>query len=162
MNQEKRALTDKPLAIVLFIVGAVMLFMNTRFPETSHAVRLSDTDTIPNVCAILIMFFAVVLFIQASIKDKENKGNISGIIEQLKEDKFVYLLFGMTVLYIILFSRLGFVVSTFLYTWFTSFVLGKGKIKLWVITVIALGISVGAYLFFAILLEVRMPGGLLI
>jgi hypothetical protein len=160
--KEKAVITDKPLAISLFCIGAAMYIFSFFFRESKYTMFGSRTETLPRICAVLIMAFSVILFIQAVMRDRIAEGKISGIVEQLKEDKAVYIMFCLTGFYIFLFTRLGFMTSTFLYTIAATFLLGRGKIRWYTIVIIALTISVSSYLFFAKLLNVILPQGLLI
>ena len=160
--KDKTVISDKPLTIALFALGAAMYFFSYFFRESQYTMTGSKTETLPRISAVLIMIFSVILFIQSVKRDRENKGKISGIIDQFKEDKSVYIMFCLTGLYIFLFTRLGFMVSTFLYTIVATFLLGRGKIRWYGILIIALAISVCSYLFFAKLLNVMVPEGILI
>lgn len=162
MKSEKIRQSDKPLAITIFAVGASMYYLSYFFRESKYNIFASSTETLPRICAALIMLFSVLLFIRSVRCDRKAKERISGIIEQLKEDKSVYIMFAMTAIYIFLFSRLGFIVSTFLYTNGAAFILGRKKVKWYIIVIIALAVSVGSYFFFAVLLKVIVPSGILI
>ena len=71
-------------------------------------------------------------------------------------------MFAITALYIFFFQRLGFLTSTFLYTIGAISITSRGKIKFYISLIIAFAIALTVYLFFAELLNVILPRGILI
>ncbi|HZK70706.1 MAG TPA: tripartite tricarboxylate transporter TctB family protein [Clostridia bacterium] len=162
MNSEKKALTDKPIAIILFLVGVMIYYMSLSVPSSSYDSFLSTATTLPRIIAAGLMLFSVVLFIQSIKRDRKSKKNISGILEQLKGDIAVYILFASALIYVFLFKKLGYISSTLLFTLAACFLLGRKTIRWYILIIFALSISIGSYLFFNYLLDVSLPSGILI
>jgi len=160
--EDNNTITDRPLAISLFAIGAIMYYLSYFFRESSYKMFGSSTEIAPRICAGLIMFFSVILFIQSAKRDKKNKRETSRIIEEISRDKDVYIMFAITALYIFFFQRLGFLTSTFLYTIGAISITSRGKIKFYISLIIAFAIALTAYLFFTELLNVILPRGILI
>ena len=162
MDSGKKVLTDKYMALVLFFIGFVLYFISLSISSSTYDKFLSTAATLPRVVAAGIMLFSVIFFIQSIKKDRMNKGCISGVFEQLKEDSTVYLMFAAALVYVFLFKRLGYISSTMIFTLGACFLLGRKKIKWYVILIIALSISIGSYFFFYYLLDVSLPSGIFI
>ena len=163
-SAKRRILSDKLIAIILFLSGLGMFYGTFFFRESSYTMKGSETFTFPRLIAIGIVIFSVILFVQTTIREKKEReagAEKYSFIREFKEEKMVIIVCLTLVGYLFLIPRLGFMTSTALFTFLCSYILAKGKCKWYVVVIIAASITVLTYLFFSVLLDVVMPRGIL-
>lgn len=108
---------------------------------------------------IILGILAIILFIQ-TMKQKggERSEKHDGAFKKVNWLKIIGVVFSLT-LYGVIYERLGFLVSTFLFIGFLLYSIGAKK---WYVVVgVAFATSVLAYAFFELLLKTNLPKGIL-
>lgn len=123
------------------------------------------------IVEILLLFLAVTLvirtvrtiveykeFLALSREQGRKVKSISTVIRNLFKTKEAIFL-ATTAPYVVLFPRIGFFVSSFIYVLAANILLGtKGKVKL---IAIPTGLTVLIYLLFVVVFEIKLPKGIL-
>ena len=108
---------------------------------------------------IILGILAIILFIQA-LKQKSGKRSEEheGAFKKVNWLKIIGVVFSLT-LYGVIYERLGYLVSTFLFMSFLLYSIGSKK---WYTVVgIAFATAVLSYAFFELFLKTRLPKGIL-
>lgn len=110
----------------------------------------------PLIIAAGMAILAVVLLI-TELRKQQKTGSAEPVQFKIAEEgQIVAFVVGASVLYTLLFDRLGFMISTFLFIESIMLFISKGKKMLWP-TVIALIFAVGIYFSFGRLLGITLP-----
>jgi putative tricarboxylic transport membrane protein len=110
-------------------------------------------------CGVALGSFSIILFIKAIQKPKENrKAEEKNPLQEVRWSKICGVLLAL-VLYGILFEWLGSLLST---VFFIAFLMRVIETKRWItVALVSVVSSVSVYVLFKILLQVRLPEGLL-
>lgn len=135
----------------------------------SEIIHLAQQDKL--IVEILLLFLAVVLMIRtvativnfsrflAQRRESGEKGESfrSTARRVLRSKEVIFL--TATALYIVLFPKIGFFVSSFIYVLVANYLLGiRGKLKL---IAIPAGLVLFAYLLFGSVFNIKLPSGIL-
>jgi putative tricarboxylic transport membrane protein len=145
--------TNKKVSIFLFLLGVIYLIASFRLP--SFAYVPVDSDMIPIGLGILLVVLSVFLNFT---KDEKQEGENPDRINK-KDLPIVLGVIGMILLYILLLEIAGFILSTMLFLFFCSFVLGYKRHIVNGIMSVAFPILI--YLLFNSFLQVKLPQGIL-
>jgi Tripartite tricarboxylate transporter TctB family. len=143
----------------LLLIAAVLYtatFNIRTFMETAYGATF-----VPRLVAIVIAVLSLILLIQGIQKARRSEGE-EGAETVPKSGRHVILTFGLIIGYILVLDKLGFILSTAIYSTLQMYVLSdfnRRKIVLYlIISTIA---SVTLYLVFKKLLYVMLPTGIL-
>lgn len=147
---------NKKVSLFLIILGVVFIFMSYRLPK--YPLVPVDADAMPIFLGFLLVFLSVILFftkdqlVNEEIKEKPKKG--------LDQNTRKLLIFGVIVfLYILVLETLGFLITTALFIFITTLLLGYQKHIRNII--VALAIPIGFYYLFSAVLKISLPQGIL-
>lgn len=156
MDNKKDVFKNKELllGLIMLVISVVYFIMTSRLPDKAD--QMLDSKTMP----LLVAGFIFILGIMQTIKGLSD-GDVGSLEKTDKTNliKTVVLL----VLYIVLFSKLGFIISSALFIFFQTILLTpptekKNYILFGVIAVFA---SVAAYLIFKEAFDIFLPQGIL-
>ena len=144
---------NKKVSVFLLLLG--ILYLIASFGLPSYAYVPVDADMIPIGLGVILLVLSGFLFFT---KDEEHEGENPEKINK-KDLPIVLGVAGMILLFIFLLEILGFVVSTMLFLFFCSVVLGYKKHI--VNGIVSLVFPVLIYLLFNSVLQVSLPQGIL-
>ena len=162
---KRRILSDRVLALVTIAVSVAMIIGSYYFRTSRYDMPASTAATFPRIIAVGMIILAIILYIQSAKREKKERAEGAekySVLAELKEEKLVIIMFLLITAYLALIKILGFMTATALFTVGSAILLGRGKLKIWVVVAVALGITISSYLIFCVLLHVVMPKGLLI
>lgn len=144
---------NKLAASVLFLISVFYLFFAFRLP--AYDLVPVDSDAVPYVLGVLLLILSIVLFFE---KDQGNEGQESAI----KLDKNALKMLGVItlffILYAILFEVLGFMISSMLFIFISTFVLGY---KRHIVNMIVSIMTPVVFYYIFELLQISLPKGIL-
>ncbi|SDQ23937.1 putative tricarboxylic transport membrane protein [Virgibacillus subterraneus] len=145
---------NQKVSIVLILVGIGYLYMTSNLP--SYPYSPVDADVIPTGLGWLLVGLAVLLYFTKDSETKEQKArrdipkkDIGALLAV-----FIFIFF-----YILLLEVLGFIVSTAVFIFFSSWFLGYEKFKTNIIVSILFPLFI--YLTFTQFLKISLPEGIL-
>lgn len=146
---------DTILGIIMLLCGAAYGILVLQIPGTRS--QLFDSRFVPSLISVLIIAVGV---LQTGRGLKSPKGEVE------KKDfdmKTVVCTFALIALYILFYSSVGFIITTFLFLFLEMNILTPGYVKKnqIVYLIISLLFSVGIYYLFYFGFSIFLPGGLL-
>jgi putative tricarboxylic transport membrane protein len=164
-----RLTIERRLAIVIALVALLVLWLSLQVPEPSSFMAVGPR-TFPYILGLAMLLSAILLFIlpPRSVPSTEEREAVEhtdasviagdpgqeGVDEPL-EWRRVLLLMGLTLLYVLLFVPLGFVLSTVPFIIVSARVLGSRHLIRDIIVAIAVAVSI--YYLFTQILRVGLP-----
>ncbi|MDN4609190.1 tripartite tricarboxylate transporter TctB family protein [Sporosarcina highlanderae] len=147
---------NKKVSLFLIVLGVVFVIMSVRLPK--YPLVPVDADAVPIILGCLLIFLSILLFF---IKDEPKDGEDSGQSEPFfNADRKMILLFGgLILLYIIFLEWLGFLLTTALFIFTSTFALGYKKHVTNI--VVAIAIPIAFYYLFNYVLKISLPKGIL-
>lgn len=123
----------------------------------------SSAGTFPFFLSSLIFLFSVFILGQIFYKEKKNravngkkKGSLKAALAA--ETPFrVVLVALMAMIYVFVMPKIGYVISTFIFTMATMLYLNRGNIKFWRTLGSSIGVVAAYYIIFVIVFKVRLP-----
>ena len=158
------------IGVILLISSAFYYLSTIEFPPPSKTENLGPAF-FPTLLAVTLAFLALLLILNSlffrGASGKEKGGAVIQGAERLEEDsfstddvsyKFLIGTIGLSFLYVVLISILGFLISTPLFLIILIRLLGYEK---WVNNLAAsIGLTAALYLLFATALGVSLPAGI--
>lgn len=140
-------------ASILLIISIFYLFLTYRLP--AYDLVPVDSDMVPYVLGILLLILSIMLFFEKDQKSEEQESAI-------KLDKNVLKMLGIIalffILYAMLFETLGFIVSSALFIFISTIVLGY---KRHIVNIIVSIITPIVFYYIFYLLQISLPKGIL-
>lgn len=151
---------NKKVSVVLIVLGIIFLFMSYRLPK--YTLVPVDADAVPIFLGFLLIFLSLILFFtkdqETEIEDGEEQ--VTKSKKGLDKNTKMVIIFGVIVLfYIMLLEILGFLITTAIFIFITTLLLGFRKHKTNLI--VALAIPFGFYYLFNFVLKITLPKGIL-
>ena len=146
---------DTVLGIIMLLCGAAYGILVLQIPGTRS--QLFDSRFVPSLISILIIVVGV---LQIGRGLKTPKGEAE---KKEFDKKTVICTFALIALYILLYSSVGFIITTFLFLFLEMNVLTPGYVKKNQLVYLAISLlfSVGIYYLFYFGFSIFLPGGLL-
>lgn len=148
------AKTNQKAALVVAVIAIVYLLLSFNLPGYSNA--LIDADVIPKGLGFLLLFFALLLYL-----DKKNATEADKEKRKISKQHVINLLVvaGMILIYIFLLEMIGFVVMTTVFIFVCSLYLDYKHHVTNVITSVVFSLAI--YGLFNYLLKINLPAGIL-
>ncbi len=151
--------SDKLLAIAFFLLSILLFSTSYTFPATSLSTGAAGASFFPQVWAIILAVLSGILF----FKSKGSlKGTGSWLLVKVRENKKVFYMLFIALIYIFLMDKIGFMITTFLFLLISIYLLDStkqlSKLKIFSISI---SISLFTYLTFSKVLKVFLPTGIL-
>lgn len=155
MNRYKDMISGTFLLLVAVMLYAATFNIRT-FMETAYGATF-----VPRLIAIVIAVLSLILVIQGIKKAKQSGGE--AVAESVpKSGKHVMITFGLIIGYILVLNKLGFILSTAVYSTLQMYVLSDfNRRRILLFAIISASASVILYLVFKKLLYVMLPSGIL-
>lgn len=146
---------DTQLGIIMLVIGVVYGIMVLQIPGTAS--QLFDSRFVPALVSILIILVGILQLgrgLQKPVEEKENKEF---------DTKTVICTFILIAAYILFYSSIGFIVTTFIFLFLEMNILTPSYVNKnqLVYLAIALIFSVGIYYLFYYGFSIFLPGGIL-
>lgn len=150
------ATRNKKIALILLVFSIVYTFFSFRLP--SYDLVPVDADAVPITLGILLMILSVILFFIKS--NEEDEKQQQRVIPEDKKDLIMLFVVALFILgYIWLLERAGFIITSVLFIFVTTLILGYKRHI--VNLVVSLAVPVGFYFIFSSILEISLPKGFL-
>ncbi|KIL51525.1 hypothetical protein KP77_10370 [Jeotgalibacillus alimentarius] len=148
------AKTNQKAALVVAVIAIVYLLLSFNLPGYTNA--LIDADVIPKGLGFLLLFFALLLYL-----DKKNETEADKEKRKISKQHVINLLVvaGMILIYIFLLEMIGFVVMTTVFIFVCSLYLDYKHHVTNVITSVVFSLAI--YGLFNYLLKINLPAGIL-
>ncbi len=148
------AKTNQKAALVVALIAVIYLLLSFNLPAYSNA--LIDTDVIPKGLGFLLLFFALLLYL-----DKKNETEADKEKRKISKKHVINLLVvaGMILVYIFLLEIIGFVLMTTLFIFVCSLYLDYKHHVTNIITSVVFSLAI--YGLFNYLLKINLPAGIL-
>ena len=140
-------------SLIFFLSGIYGLIFSIQFPMG----RLMEPGpgVFPLFLSILLLVSGLLTFLSGRgkrIETKDRSGFVKKWITPLQ-------IVALTVIYILVLERLGYLVTSFLYLFLLLF--WVSRYRLWMASGLAVLIGMGSWYFFVRILLIRLPGGVL-
>ena len=159
MNEKKLNWSSKEsqLGMLMLVIGVVYGIMVLQIPGTKS--QLFDSRFVPMLISVLVLLTGILQLgrgLMSPVKTEEKK-------EELFDTKTVICTFILIAAYILLYSSVGFIITTFVFLLLEMNILTPGYVNKnqIVYIVIALAFSVGIYYLFYYGFNIFLPGGIL-
>ncbi|WP_096187259.1 tripartite tricarboxylate transporter TctB family protein [Evansella halocellulosilytica] len=163
---------NRTISVILFFFSIFYLFIAfTGIKEFRGSVAI-DSDVFPKILGVFLFALSIFLFFEKREKpegeESDEKNENAGLANKNEGNSThwmynpsakIVVTVGAFLLYIFLFSRLGFVISTWLYLFLMPIYYGYKKIV--VNLIVATVFSVGAYYAISEWLGINLPSGIL-
>ncbi|WP_404407019.1 tripartite tricarboxylate transporter TctB family protein [Jeotgalibacillus malaysiensis] len=148
------AKTNQKAALVVALIAVVYLLLSFNLPVYSNA--LIDADVIPKGLGFLLLFFALLLYL-----DKKNETEADKEKRKISKKHVINLLVvaGMILIYIFLLEIIGFVLMTTVFIFVCSLYLDYKHHVTNIITSVVFSLVI--YGLFNYLLKINLPAGIL-
>ncbi|WP_461205094.1 tripartite tricarboxylate transporter TctB family protein [Clostridium sp. DL1XJH146] len=155
-NKKNVTVNDSLMGLVITILGICYLIMTIALPKAAMG-GANEPKMFPLMIAIILIILGVTFMFKSGFSNiKVAAGNF---VSSYKKDKETNLTIIITCLgsigYALLFKRIGYVISTFLFLELLLYLTRKEKLLS--NTIIALLFSVGIYVVFSKMLGVTLP-----
>ncbi len=140
---------EKIFSVILCIISGVVIYSASKFDMTYIGDSGLGPDFFPKVIAIILIILSILLFLS---KDKTKQEN-----HNIKYTLMVIMIFA---LYIFMIGKLGYLISTILFSFTIVSILKKNSIILKIIY--SLIFPIGLYLLFTYIFKVSLPTGIFI
>lgn len=144
------------IAGVLGILLSFYIFMESaKFPEDN--VLLMGPSFFPRILAVLMLIMSITLIVIALMGKSAKTAEKLDIRDPGIQRSIIALV--ATVIYLLLFKRLGFILDSILYLMFLMYLL---KLRNYVqMVLVSIGVSVAVYFIFKVGLSITLPLGIL-
>lgn len=142
---------DKIFSVVLCMLCAIVYYSASKFDMSYIGDTGLGPDFFPKVISVILFVLGVLIFISSG-KDKT--------VEKNPNVKYTLMTIGIFAVYIVLIGKIGYLVSTILFSFAIISLLKKNSIILKVIYSIVF--PVGLYLLFTYAFKVSLPTGIFI
>lgn len=142
-------LLEKIFSIILCVISGIVIYSANRFDMSYIGDSGLGPDFFPKVIAVILIILSVLLFLS---KDKTKQEN-----HNIKYTMMVIIIFAI---YIFMIGKLGYLVSTILFSFTIISILKKNSIILKIIY--SLIFPIGLYLLFTYIFKVSLPTGIFI
>lgn len=142
---------DKIFSVVLCMICAIVYYSASKFDMSYIGDTGLGPDFFPKVISVVLFILGVLIFISSG-KDKK--------VEKNPNVKYTLTTIGIFAIYIVLIGKIGYLVSTILFSFTIISLLKKNSIVLKVIYSIVF--PVGLYLLFTYAFKVSLPTGIFI
>lgn len=142
---------DKIFSVVLCMICAIVYYSASKFDMSYIGDTGLGPDFFPKVISIILFVLGVLIFISSG-KDKK--------VEKNPNAKYTLVTIGVFAVYIVLIGKIGYLVSTILFSFAIISLLKKDSIVLKVIYSIVF--PAGLYLLFTYAFKVSLPTGIFI
>ncbi|AJD89697.1 hypothetical protein JMA_03800 [Jeotgalibacillus malaysiensis] len=148
------AKTNQKAALVVALIAVIYLLLSFNLPAYSNA--LIDADVIPKGLGFLLLFFALLLYL-----DKKNETEADKEKRKISKKHVINLLVvaGMILVYIFLLEIIGFVLMTTIFIFVCSLYLDYKHHVTNIITSVVFSLAI--YGLFNYLLKINLPAGIL-
>ena len=151
---------------IALLLLSIIIFINAGDLPSMNESQLGP-GSFPQVIAVLLGLLSLILIIQEAIKlykgrDPEKSTSVKAQLkEMITEHKLVFITLALLLGYIIAIQIIGFIIATIAFMIVTALVVGpKTKKDIITISSISVVLTVGLYLFFQNVLQVRFPTGI--
>lgn len=144
---------NKLAASVLFLTSVFYLFFAFRLP--AYNLVPVDSDVVPYVLGVLLLILSIILFFE---KDQENDDQDSVIKLDINSLKMLGIISSFFILYVLLFEVLGFIISSMIFIFICTLVLGY---KRHIVNIIVSIITPVVFYCIFELLQISLPKGIL-
>lgn len=145
---------NQKVGLFLMLLSLGYLYLSYRLP--SYPYVPVDADVLPNTLGIILFVLSIFLFFSKSKDENEERKKLLAN----KQDIFMLLIVAAFIfLYTFLLERIGFIITTILFLFITTRVLGYKRHLINLI--IAITIPVVFYFIFNTILKIALPSGLL-
>lgn len=142
---------DKIFSIILCLISAVVYYSASQFDMSYIGDTGLGPDFFPKVVSVILIVLSILIFISSGKNKKAEKNpNV----------KYTLTTIGTFAVYIVLIGRIGYLVSTILFSFAIISLLKKDSIVLKVVYSIVF--PVGLYLLFTYAFKVSLPTGIFI
>jgi putative tricarboxylic transport membrane protein len=115
-------------SLISIAIGCIIIFLSKDFPkEVSSA---PGPGFYPKIISYILIGLGIILLIQTLFTQKKKE---MVVLFKSQEAKFVYKIVGITILYLIMLTIIGFTISTLLFLFVTFYVMGLKSYKLLII-----------------------------
>ncbi len=142
---------DKIFSIILCLISAVVYYSASQFDMSYIGDTGLGPDFFPKVVSVILIVLSILIFISNG-KDKKTEKN--------PNIKYTLITIGIFAVYIVLIGKIGYLVSTILFSFAIISLLKKDSIVLKVVYSIIF--PVGLYLLFTYAFKVSLPTGIFI
>lgn len=142
---------DKIFSIILCMISAVVYYSASQFDMSYIGDTGLGPDFFPKVVSVILIVLSILIFISNG-KDKKTEKN--------PNIKYTLITIGIFAVYIVLIGKIGYLVSTILFSFAIISLLKKDSIVLKVVYSIIF--PVGLYLLFTYAFKVSLPTGIFI
>lgn len=142
---------DKIFSIILCLISAVVYYSASQFDMSYIGDTGLGPDFFPKVVSVILIVLSILIFILNG-KDKKTEKN--------PNIKYTLITIGIFAVYIVLIGKIGYLVSTILFSFAIISLLKKDSIVLKVVYSIIF--PVGLYLLFTYAFKVSLPTGIFI
>lgn len=142
---------DKIFSVVLCMLCAIVYYSASKFDMSYIGDTGLGPDFFPKVISVILFVLGVLIFISSG-KDKT--------VEKNPNVKYTLMTIGIFAVYIVLIGKIGYLVSTILFSFAIISLLKKDSIVLKVVYSIIF--PVGLYLLFTYAFKVSLPTGIFI
>ena len=142
---------DKIFSIILCLISAVVYYSASQFDMSYIGDTGLGPDFFPKVVSVILIVLSILIFISNG-KDKKTEKN--------PNIKYTLITIGIFAVYIVLIGKIGYLVSTILFSFAIVSLLKKDSIVLKVVYSIIF--PVGLYLLFTYAFKVSLPTGIFI
>ncbi len=165
------AKSDIGIGVGLIAVSAWFFYDSFNIRQSTITAPMASASFFPRVVSVLLAVSAVWMIGKELAAKRKARSAASAVIAEEESDeqpqggseKFVIYMMAAAVVYIIIIPVLGYLVSTIVYMVVSCIFLGSSYSKRrWITALIAVAISISAYLLFNLVLSVFLPSGLLI
>jgi len=144
-------LLDKIFSIILCMISAVVYYSASQFDMSYIGDTGLGPDFFPKVVSVILIVLSILIFISSG-KDKKTEKN--------PNVKYTLITIVIFAVYIVLIGKIGYLVSTILFSFAIISLLKKDSIVLKVVYSIIF--PVGLYLLFTYAFKVSLPTGIFI
>ncbi|MEC5423137.1 tripartite tricarboxylate transporter TctB family protein [Virgibacillus sp. C22-A2] len=147
---------NRVVGLILFFIAITYLFLSFRLPP--YPLVPVDSDAVPIVLGVLLTIFSIILFFTK--ETEQEKSEEKKVIPENKKDLLMLLTVAVFIfLYIWLLEIAGFILTTILFIFFTTLLLGYKRHM--VNLIVSVSVPVVFYYIFSYLLEIALPKGFL-
>lgn len=147
---------NKKLGLVLFIFSIIYLYLSFQLP--AYNLVPVDADAIPLVLGFLLMILSIVLFFIKDTKQDYEKQK-STLPENKKDTVMLITVAVFIIIYIVILQSFGFIISSLLFIFLTTLLLGYRRHI--VNFIVSISVPIAFYYLFDTLLKISLPSGFL-
>jgi len=147
---------NKKLGLVLFIFSIIYLYLSFQLP--AYNLVPVDADAIPLVLGFLLMILSIVLFFIKDTKQDYEKQK-STLPENKKDTVMLITVAVFIIIYIVILQSFGFIISSLLFIFLTTLLLGYRRHI--VNFIVSISVPIVFYYLFDTLLKISLPSGFL-